>query len=318
MATSKLVHQALGGAEIDEICDELDRDVPDHNQSSASIGLFSLIVPDHLQQIQSPGSTPRPNILLDSNQQLTAQSPAKSRVGINQGLPDLAAWDCFDGSVFEDPNQLPVVYELVDQHIFDPQLVPDPVAICASESVLLVNNEEPPSRDGFGLLVASPSSFTNALPETTYFLLDHYKTNMLASFSPKHNSYPPWKVLHLPSALQAVSEIGIWGSADHARTSLLYSILTLCAFNLDTSSNPNLHGITFWREKATAYCHIAQEQLTLSATSSADKQRPGGIDEFVIATMSMNTISVSLSYQSSISTTRRSLSTGYEWSGESG
>ncbi|KAH6950383.1 fungal-specific transcription factor domain-containing protein [Ilyonectria sp. MPI-CAGE-AT-0026] len=363
MATSKLVQQTLNGTEIDKICDDLDRSVNNHSPLSSSIGLFSLIIPEHSQPLLS-GLTPYRDILLDSDQRSASpfptsinsspsfehlpesceqhfittfqshddvitpsgvdsttdefrsqaiysttqgsgnapsfplhghdnhygKTPPNSHVVISQGPLDSALWDHFGGSTFQD-IQLPSVFGFMDKHTFNHGLLPSSVAPSLA-TILPADNRQPPPPDGFELLVPSPSFVTNVLPDTTYFLLDHYKTNMLASFSPKQNPYPPWKVLHLPSALQAVSEISIWGSADHVRTSLLYSILALCAFNLDASSNPKLDSTTFWRLKATAYCQIAQEQLRLATTSNADEQRPGGIDELVIATVSMNTISV--------------------------
>ncbi|KAK1517750.1 uncharacterized protein CCOS01_12007 [Colletotrichum costaricense] len=283
IATSELIQQTRSRIEVDMICHQLEVISNEDNPTTSSIGAFSVIVPKDTQ-LNNGVQTPKDfDFNMSSDARLLDHVEEVIVTGQDIGHTTLQS------DTTEQLSELLVLDSETNdslQELLPGSVVPSP-GVAA-----IVNAGAFPLVHDFDLILTGPKTFTSSLPETTFFLLDHYKSNMLDSFTPKRNRCPPWKFLHLPSALQAVSEISIWGSTDPVKTSLLYGILSVCAYNLEASSNANGEVAGFWGLAASEFSRTARDQLSLGRLPCAGDLWPSQLNEFVMATMSMNTISV--------------------------
>ncbi|KAK1702565.1 uncharacterized protein BDZ83DRAFT_253804 [Colletotrichum acutatum] len=279
IATSELIQNTRDGIEVDMICHQLEVISNEESPITSSIGLFSVIVPRNSQ----------------SNNWVHMPKDFDSSLNSDASLLDHVEEVKVSGQTTLQPDTMEHVNEslVLGSEANDPlqELIPGS-GVHSPEIATIVNAAVFPLVHDFDFIPTGPSTFTSSLPETTFFLLDHYRSNMLDSFTPKCNRYPPWKVLHLPSALQAVSEISIWGSTDPVKTSLLYGILSVCAYNLEASSETNKEVAGFWGLVAAEFSQTAKEKLSLGSLSCAEDLWPSQVNELMMATMSMNTISV--------------------------
>ncbi|KAG7059073.1 C6 transcription factor, partial [Colletotrichum scovillei] len=288
IATSELIQRTRNGIEVDMICHQLEVMSNEENPTTSSIGAFSIIVPKDTQ-LNNGLHTPKDfDFNMSSDVRLLDHA---YRVTVEEVI--VASQDIGHTTLQSDTTEQLSESLVLDSEANDPLQELLPGSVVPSPGVAaIVNAGAFPLVHDFDLTMTGPSTFTSSLPETTFFLLDHYKSNMLDSFTPKRNRCPPWKVLHLPSVLQAVSEISIWGSTDPVKTSLLYGILSVCAYNLEASSNTNEEVAGFWGLAAAEFSQTAREQLSLGRLPCAEDLWPRQLNEFVMATMSMNTISV--------------------------
>ena len=135
--------------------------------------------------------------------------------------------------------------------------------------------------------------FKNRAPRDAWFLLSHYRDTIIPILSPlKYSKTSPWKVLHLPGAMNALAEMTMGSRGNHARTAFLYAILATSAFGLLRSSSA---GTEHWQELGNLYQTLAQQELKLSLSQETTKSGPkrAKYKEILLATLSMATVSVS-------------------------
>lgn len=140
-----------------------------------------------------------------------------------------------------------------------------------------------------------PMSFSQDVadlaPSVMRALLDHYQSNMMSCFTPLHHEKPPWKILHLPCAISAYGELTLLGHSNNAKTTLLFAILAMSAFNLkhlQTVSGEADH----WQSIAEVYREKAKSRLKLCLLDEDGKQKKAKYKEVLMALLSMVTVCV--------------------------
>lgn len=149
----------------------------------------------------------------------------------------------------------------------------------------------------FNLPLVNRSELTDVIPPNAYYLMEHYRNQMVGLFSPIHVVQSPWKALHLPCASNALADLTLRGEAKEARTALFYAILSVSAFNLNKVNSELLaegaEASMYWWEIGVSYREKAKKALQ----SCLRQERNGGAKskykEVLMALLSMITICVS-------------------------
>jgi hypothetical protein len=129
------------------------------------------------------------------------------------------------------------------------------------------------------------------LSQHTSFLLEYYKSQLGTLFSPLRVRHSPWGLLHFPCALSTLSELSICKTATHSKTSLLFSILAVSAFNLDRILQGQMNTSNYWFTVGDGLRQQAQMQLCKTAETEMGNQR-GRYLHILMAMLKMVTISV--------------------------
>ncbi|OQE25464.1 hypothetical protein PENSTE_c006G00607 [Penicillium steckii] len=136
------------------------------------------------------------------------------------------------------------------------------------------------------LSVVSPSSPSLA-PEKASFLLSLYREKVSRFFSPVSANKTPWKILHIPIAMEAFAELTMGEIANPARMCIFYSILSTVAFMVpqlssdDTSSN--------WKNESEGFLGQAQSYLTTALRELSSPQKKIKYKDMLIAFLCMGT-----------------------------
>ncbi|KAK9364929.1 fungal-specific transcription factor domain-containing protein [Lipomyces kononenkoae] len=125
-----------------------------------------------------------------------------------------------------------------------------------------------------------------------HFLLNHYKSQMGKLFSPLWVPKPPWSILHFPTALSALSELKIFKKTTHAKSSLLYSILAVSAFNWDNISLEEKNSTTYWWTVGEKFYCMAKEELEWTCESELDGDGKSKYKDMLMAILTMVTVSL--------------------------
>lgn len=131
------------------------------------------------------------------------------------------------------------------------------------------------------------------LSQHTTFLLEYYKSQLGTLFSPLRVRQSPWSFLHFPCALSTLSELSICKTATPPKTSLLFSILAVSAFNLDRIVMGQMNSTNYWWQVGDKLRHQAQMELSKTAEMEVMGSRKGRYLHILMAMLKMVTISVS-------------------------
>jgi arginine metabolism regulation protein II len=134
--------------------------------------------------------------------------------------------------------------------------------------------------------ISSTDFNPNSVPAFAHHLLRHYRANLGNWFSPLKSRKPLWSVLHLPIALSTVSELNIWGKANHARTTIFRTLLAVSAFTLDGTSS------TYWREIGTRNKMVAQLEMKQCLMNELTGPTKAKYKDALLALLSLVSISV--------------------------
>ena len=133
------------------------------------------------------------------------------------------------------------------------------------------------------------------LNDEVKLLLRNYASKVLPIFSPLDISNTPWKLLHLPCALQCSIELEILGHSAPSKRALLHTILTISAYNLrntDVSENQSEARVR-WNRVASRYKGEALKLLETCVSDSSTKPPNAVYNEILAAMLAMVTIDVS-------------------------
>lgn len=142
------------------------------------------------------------------------------------------------------------------------------------------------------------------MPSNVRYLLSHYATVVIDSLSaiPLPEQRAPWRGLHLSCAMTAYGELDIMGTSSLAKTSLLYSLLSLTCFHLSSLYNPgcrpsevhlepgtkNLPSSQHWREQAERLRAISRTAFRKHLEAMiADPSHKQKYKETLMASMSL-------------------------------
>ncbi|KAJ5558724.1 hypothetical protein N7535_009397 [Penicillium sp. DV-2018c] len=150
-------------------------------------------------------------------------------------------------------------------------------------------------------LSSSPSRTTaldleNFSMPVAKMLLDHYRNNMVALFTPaRTEAKSPWEAVYIPSLLSTVGEVGLAGDSSNAKVSLLFAVFAISAFSLDGGSSPTEGRPVSqdWNALGELYRERATRRLKLSLADLSRKQaKKEKYKDILMALLSMVTISV--------------------------
>ncbi|KAJ5120419.1 uncharacterized protein N7515_009807 [Penicillium bovifimosum] len=129
---------------------------------------------------------------------------------------------------------------------------------------------------------------------TAKMLLDHYRNNMVAFFTPARTEVKsPWEAIYIPSLLSTVGEIGLAGDSSNAKVSLLFAVFAISAFSLDGRSPSTGPASQDWNALGELYRERATRRLKLSLADLSRKQaKKEKYKDILMALLSMVTISV--------------------------
>lgn len=132
-----------------------------------------------------------------------------------------------------------------------------------------------------------PSDFDPiSVPIAAHILLRHYREHMGIWFSPVRARKNPWSTIHIPIALNTVSELNIWKRASHAKVSVLRSVLAVSAFTLDTEESG------FWREVGIRNRTVAKLEMQKCLTKELHGPCRAKYKDTLLALLSLVSISV--------------------------
>ena len=139
----------------------------------------------------------------------------------------------------------------------------------------------------------APEDFTpGSLPSSAGFLLRHWRSNMDNWFSPLRIHKHPWKVLHLPIALNTMSELSVWGKSSSAKVTVFRAMLSVSAFTLDRSGIGTAKDSTFWYELATRNKDLAKGEMKQCFSKELRGPNRAKYKEILVALLSLVSISV--------------------------
>lgn len=122
-------------------------------------------------------------------------------------------------------------------------------------------------------------------------LLDHYQTSMMSCFTPLHHEKPPWKILHLPCAVSAYGELTLLGDSNNAKTTVLFAVLAVSAFNLKHLQTAAT-GLDDWNTLAESFRERAKARLKSCLQEQGGKKKKAKYKEVLMALLSMVTVCV--------------------------
>jgi arginine metabolism regulation protein II len=149
----------------------------------------------------------------------------------------------------------------------------------------------------FHLPMVNRSELTDVIPSNAYYLMEHYRNQMVGLFSPVHVVQSPWKALHLPCASNALADLTLRGESKEARTALFYAILSVSAFNLNKVNSEVLtegaETSMHWWEVGVSYREKAKKALQSCLRQERNGSAKSKYKEVLMAMLSMITICVS-------------------------
>jgi hypothetical protein len=138
--------------------------------------------------------------------------------------------------------------------------------------------------------IPSPAS-KSPLSSDRRLLLCHYKERAVLVFSVIDNPKSPWRIFHLPRALQIVGELDTTGTTSPVRFALLYSILSVSAFHLANDRASLGHNVK-WQNLATELRCEAIGHLNQAVDRGLFQQPKAKYKEILAAVLTMITIDV--------------------------
>ncbi|KAE8141832.1 fungal-specific transcription factor domain-containing protein [Aspergillus pseudotamarii] len=126
------------------------------------------------------------------------------------------------------------------------------------------------------------------------FLMYHYSHRVLYLFCVIDHEKSPWKIVHLPIALQAMGELSMQGSTSMIREALLCTLLAISSFLLsnDGQSHVRTDDALSWRAAASKYRCKAINLLRNAVECYFYAKSPPRYKEFLATTLSMITMDV--------------------------
>lgn len=146
-------------------------------------------------------------------------------------------------------------------------------------------------------LTIPPTLQASYLPDTERFLMHHYMHRVVNLFCVIDNKKSPWKLIHLPKALQSIGELNIDGSSTRIRDALRSALLSISAFCL---SNDGMlrqcdDDAARWAHQATRFRGRSIQLLKDAVEKDFHAATPPRYKEFLATMLSMITINVSVS-----------------------
>lgn len=148
---------------------------------------------------------------------------------------------------------------------------------------------------GASAVLADTFSEQIFLTSEVKYLLRNYAINIVPIYSPLHAMENPWKRHHLPCALQCSIELEILGSSTPSRKALLYSVLTISAYNLRNTEGTYRQAEAWnrWNNVASRYRGQALRLLKVCVGESCVGFPVSVYNDLLAAMLAMVTIDVS-------------------------
>lgn len=134
---------------------------------------------------------------------------------------------------------------------------------------------------------------SDVIPDDARFLLEHYKFHHLKMFSPIWNHKSPWRIMHLPTALQTFATLLLTGNDTCIRTSIFYSVMAVSAFTADrlssTAALPSR-----WNDAGCRYHQRARAYLQMGLKTEIVGTKKVKYKEMLMAFLGMIALCVSV------------------------
>ncbi|KAF4126443.1 hypothetical protein GMORB2_0179 [Geosmithia morbida] len=139
-----------------------------------------------------------------------------------------------------------------------------------------------------------PALKSSPLSDTERFLMHHYMHRVVNLFCVIDNQKSPWKLIHLPRALQSVGELNVNGSSTRIRDALRNALLSISAFCLSNDGTLRRCGrdAAAWAHRATQYRGKSIKLLKDSVEKDLHAPSRPGYKELLATMLSMVTINV--------------------------
>jgi arginine metabolism regulation protein II len=134
------------------------------------------------------------------------------------------------------------------------------------------------------------------LSDVERFLMYHYIHRVVNLFCVIDNQKSPWKLIHLPKALQSVGDLNISGSSSRIRDALRNALLSISAFCLsnDGTFRQCEDDAAKWAQNASRYRAKSIKLLKDAVEKDLHPASPTGYKEFLATMLSMVSINVSI------------------------
>lgn len=130
------------------------------------------------------------------------------------------------------------------------------------------------------------------VPSYAPALLSHYRDVIVPSFSPVSSTQTPWRILHLPVAMETLAQLNMGEHAASAKMTIFYSILATSAISLILSSSEG--SISSWENQANTFFAHAQSHFKAALRQIQSGQQKVRYKDMLIAFLCMSTLWVSV------------------------
>ncbi|KAL4980417.1 fungal-specific transcription factor domain-containing protein [Aspergillus desertorum] len=113
--------------------------------------------------------------------------------------------------------------------------------------------------------VIPPPDLEDFTMSAAKLLLDHYNIITTTLYTPASVEFrTPWEICYVRNVLSTLGEIALSGNSSDARVSLLFVVLAISVFRLDTIGSPRHSGAEDWRRLGTMYRQRATKRLQMA------------------------------------------------------
>lgn len=147
--------------------------------------------------------------------------------------------------------------------------------------------------------VTSPNSLSmmplppNLAPAYAPVLISHYRDVIVPQFSPVLPAKTPWRILHVPVAMETLAQLSMGEAATSARMTIFYSILATSALSL-LGSTPE-ECVPAWQTQADDFFVQAKSHFRMALRQIVTSDKKVRYKEMLIAFLCMSTLWVRIS-----------------------